>query len=432
LKYSGIPGKEKFGIDSQTLSPENILQDELTSFCDLLDKPLVVFFDEADCLSGQTLISFLRQLRDGYVTRSDIPFIHSLALVGMRNIRDYRDEYRDSSKTLGTASPFNIIKTSMTLRNFTRAEITELYAQHTEEIGQVFEPEAEDLVWEQTQGQPWLVNAIADASVMRSDPEDQDAVPVQTTSPVTREIVSGAIRQIIAQRGTHFDSLMARIKEERIKNVLQPIILGDVGEIKRNSDDYSYVKDMGLIRDDRGLVEISNPIYAEVIVRALNGDLQANLTETKTPYEMPKYYKNDAIDVDYLLSDFQVFWRENSAIWQDKFAYREAAPHLILMAFLQRVINGGGFLDREFAAETRRADLCIRYRGKRYPIEIKLRYSEKAVEDGKVQLAGYMKSLGAQKGWLVVFDRREDVEWGQKLYMRHANADGLDISVFGC
>ena len=68
LKYSDIPGKDKFGIDSQTLSPENILQDAFTAFCNSLDKPLVVFFDEADCLGGQTLISFLRQLRIGLGT----------------------------------------------------------------------------------------------------------------------------------------------------------------------------------------------------------------------------------------------------------------------------------------------------------------------------------------------------------------------------
>jgi Cdc6-like AAA superfamily ATPase len=66
------------------------LMTTLTYLCEALDKPLVILFDEVDCLSNGTLISFLRQLRNGYIERSQIPFVHSIALVGMRNIRDYK------------------------------------------------------------------------------------------------------------------------------------------------------------------------------------------------------------------------------------------------------------------------------------------------------------------------------------------------------
>ena len=87
----------------------NVLNSSLSWFCESLDKPLVVFIDEVDCLSNGTLIVFLRQLRDGYVNRRTIPFVHSVALVGMRNIRDYKSRIRDDEETLGTASPFNIV-----------------------------------------------------------------------------------------------------------------------------------------------------------------------------------------------------------------------------------------------------------------------------------------------------------------------------------
>ena len=86
-----------------------VLQRGLTLFCRELDKPLVILFDEVDCLSNGTLITFLRQLRSGYVTRSQTPFPHSIALVGMRNIRDYKARIRDDRETLGSASPFNIV-----------------------------------------------------------------------------------------------------------------------------------------------------------------------------------------------------------------------------------------------------------------------------------------------------------------------------------
>ncbi|MDR1924149.1 MAG: hypothetical protein LBQ66_07220, partial [Planctomycetaceae bacterium] len=108
VRMSTIPKNIPFVADTSNDDSDSILFESLSDFCSLLDKPLVVFFDEADCLSGGTLISFLRQLRNGYITRSDSPFIHSLALVGMRNIRDYKSQYRSENMTLGSASPFNI------------------------------------------------------------------------------------------------------------------------------------------------------------------------------------------------------------------------------------------------------------------------------------------------------------------------------------
>jgi len=112
-----------------------IIRESLSYFCEALDKPLVILFDEVDCLANGTLISFLRQLRNGHVNRDHIPFVHSIALVGMRNIRDYKGKIREERGTLGSASPFSIVKASKTLRNFTQDEITKLYAQHAQATG---------------------------------------------------------------------------------------------------------------------------------------------------------------------------------------------------------------------------------------------------------------------------------------------------------
>ena len=92
------------------------------------EKPLAVFFDEVDSLSDDTLVTFLRQLRDGYITRKDSPFPASVALVGMRDIRDYKARIRHDSQTLGSASPFNIITEDLTLGNFNEADVARLAA----------------------------------------------------------------------------------------------------------------------------------------------------------------------------------------------------------------------------------------------------------------------------------------------------------------
>ncbi|MDR0618848.1 MAG: AAA-like domain-containing protein, partial [Bacteroidales bacterium] len=132
-----------------------ILKKSVEDYCVSLDRPLVIFFDEADCLSENTLIVFLRQLRDGHNSRSFSAFAHSVALVGMRNIRDFKAKIRPDSETLGSASPFNIVTEILTLTNFTKDEISELYAQHTAETGQKFDDDAIDFIYTQTCGQPW-------------------------------------------------------------------------------------------------------------------------------------------------------------------------------------------------------------------------------------------------------------------------------------
>jgi len=215
-----------FAKDADFGDYENVLKSSLVAYCKIIDKPLVILFDEADCLSNGTLISFLRQLRSGFVSRARVPFVHSLALVGMRNIRDYKGRIRDDSATLGSSSPFNIVKESLTINTFTRDEISELYSQHTADTGQVFEPQAVDYIFEQTSGQPWLVNAIACECVEKICKKDY-------TIHITQEMAKNAINSLILKRPTHFDSLMERLKEE----------------MKESGD---------------GLVKLENPIYAKV------------------------------------------------------------------------------------------------------------------------------------------------------------------------
>ncbi|MDR1406599.1 MAG: ATP-binding protein, partial [Tannerella sp.] len=172
--------------------------------------------------------------------------------------------------------------------------------------------------------------------------------------------------------------------------------------------------------------------YAEVIVRTLSYNTQDALSDSSYPYRMPRYLKNGRIDVTCLLEDFQTFWRENSESWFERYDYKEAAPHLILQAFLQRVVNGGGTITREMAAGRNRLDLCVEFERRKYPIELKLRRGDKTERDGLEQLAGYMDTLGCTEGWLIVFDRRADVKWDDKIYLRTETVDGKTIVVAGC
>jgi hypothetical protein len=423
LCFSNIPHKDTFAENADYGNYTNVLNTELSLFCMKLDKPLVVLFDEVDCLSEGTLISFMRQLRKGYNDRCSIPFIHSVALVGMRNIRDYKARIRPESESLGSASPFNIVTESMTLKNFTKEEITSLYRQHTDDTGQVFEPEAIDLIDEQTQGQPWLVNAIVREVIVKM-------LQLDYTQPVTASLVNEAIQTIIMRRDTHIDSLLERLKEDRVRRVIEPMILGE-DFFERLSDDYQYVTDLGLIKSIEGKIQPANPIYGEVIARTLSYDAQKIFLQKKPDATIAHFLKDGKIDMNALMQDFQQFWQENSAIWIEKFQYKEAAPHLILMAFLQRIINGGGYIIRGMGAGTGHTDLCIVYQTQKYPVELKIRRGDKSIAKGIEQTLRYMDSFGCSEGWLAVFDQRSTISWEEKIYLKKETVDGKTVTVVG-
>jgi hypothetical protein len=311
----------------------------------------------------------------------------------------------------------------MTLRNFTKEEIISLYAQHTKDTGQIFEQEAIDLIYEQTQGQPWLVNAIVReviTEILHSD----------YSKSITAAMAWTAIQTIILRRDTHIYSLLERLKEDRVRKVIEPMLTGDDFS-DRLSDDYQYVIDLGLIKDTNRKIQPANPIYAEVIARTLSYDTQENFMIGTPHANVPRYIKNGKIDMDFLLQEFQQFWRENSDIWIDRFQYREAAPHLILQAFLQRVINGGGDIIREMAAGTKRTDLCLVYEGYKYPIELKIRRNDKTTAEGIEQIMNYMDIFGCTEGWLAIFDRRPEITWDDKIYIKKETVGEKTVTVIG-
>ena len=78
------------------------------------------------------------------------------------------------------------------------------------------------------------------------------------------------------------------------------------------------------------------------------------------------------------------------------------------MAFLHRVTNGTGSLEREYAIGSGRMDLCLRYGGLILGIELKVWRDGRPdpIDDGLKQLDAYLAGLGLDSGWLVIFDRR--------------------------
>ena len=368
----------------------------LKAWAEISPRPLVLFIDEIDSLQNDTLISVLRQLRDGYPVRPE-SFPSSVGLVGLRDVRDYKVA-SGGSERLNTASPFNIKVSSITLRNFNKEEVEELYQQHTEETGQIFTPEATTTAFDLTQGQPWLVNALAKEVV--------EKMVKDRSIPITHKHVLEAKEILIARQDTHLDSLAEKLREQRVKNIIEPILSGQaLGDTP--NDDRQYLIDLGLLkRDPAGGLVIANPIYREVIPRVLVQGTQDSL-----PLISPSWLTSEGeLNKDALLEAFIKFWRQHGEPLLRSTSYHEIAPHIVLMAFLHRVVNGGGTLEREYAIGSDRMDLCLRYRSVTLGIELKV-WREKKRDpqaDGIEQLESYLARLSLDEGWLFIFDRRKN------------------------
>jgi hypothetical protein len=381
-----------------------------------------VLFDEADGLVGPAMVSFLTQLRQGYVARSELPFPASVVLVGQRQVRDYalREEDRRAVAWLATSSPFNVTAEATTLGSFSEAEVGEMLAQHTAATGQPFATEAVARIFELGQGHPWLTNALAERVV------DHDVM--DRGVEVTAAHVDAAKEVIILERRTHIDSLVARLREERVRRIIAPMLVGGRATGDVLDDDFAYVVGLGLVQLREGQWVIANRIYQEVIPRALTFAQQGQIVVKPASFVRP----DGSLDMGRLMADWQVFWREDGHLAAEGFGYREAGPHLMLMAFLQRVINGGGRIQREYGLGRGALDLVVEWRGERHAIEVKLRRDSETEERALEQVAQYLDQLGMDEGWLVMFDLRKGSSWEQRLTNRELEHSGKRVQVVGC
>ena len=393
------------------VGPEDALKELLTRWCVANPTPLVLLVDEIDSLVGDTLLSVLRQLRAGYQRRPE-GFPQSIVLCGVRDIRDYRIR-SSTGEVIAGGSPFNVAAKSLRMGDFTEAETRALMAQHTEETGQRFSAAAQEAVWTQTRGQPWLVNALC-AGACFDNKAGRDR-----SQTIEVDDVYAAREELILSRRTHLDQLAHKLEEARVRRVVEPILSG--GEARHEIRDLEYVRDLGLI-DGNQPPRIANPIYREVVPRELGYILQSSLDQN------PAWYVDDdgGLNMTKLLTAFRTFFGEHSEHWLGRFGeYPEAGPQLILQAYLQRVVNGGGRIEREYGLGRGRTDLLVlwpRESGQpsdlweRFVVECKvLRDSDRkslewTVEEGVKQTLGYMKKCGAEEGHLVVIDRRAGAE----------------------
>ena len=199
-----------------------------------------------------------------------------------------------------------------------------------------------------------------------------------------------------------------------------------------------YVEDLGLIR--RNLeVTIATALYRETVPRELTAPIQEG-----QHHPTVWYVRDDQrLDIHKLLRSFQQFFRENADAWLQQFQYREAGPQLLLQAFLQRIVNGGGRISREYGLGMKRMDLYLEwpldaklaFLGPLQRIVLELKIQRKGLEatlgEGLPQTAGYAATCGADEAHLIIFDRSGEKEWDERIWERLETVTGRSVQVWG-
>jgi hypothetical protein len=235
----------------------------LENWCRNADRPVVLMLDEVDGLAADTLKSVLLQIGASYAQRPK-SFPQAIILCGVRDREDY--------PILTVGSALSVLDKSLRVENLSPQETQALWLRHQEETGQPIDPAIFSDLWEDTLGQPWLVNALG-KEVTWKDQELRDRA-----KPIALQHYLQARERLLHARVSHLTYLAHKLQEDRVRPIVTDILQG--GTVNKNYpiEDLRYVEDLGLI-ETQPQIRVANRIYQEVILRELTQSSQADSTQ---------------------------------------------------------------------------------------------------------------------------------------------------------
>ncbi|MEA3415860.1 MAG: AAA-like domain-containing protein [Thermodesulfobacteriota bacterium] len=373
-------------------------------------KKIVIFIDEFDGIPMDELENFLTTLRElyqKYKKRKD-KALYSVGLVGIRNI---------TKLIVGGVSPFNIAD-QVKLPPFTLKNVRDLYSQYTDETNQPFTEDAVKKVFDETAGQPWLVNRLGTILTVDIKPE--------TTNPITAQDVEKAIKHLLKERNSHFDNLLEKAK--LYKETFVRITFNGV-DYNPDDEDQSWLEQYGLINEKNDKAVVANSIYKRRFLKAFFQESGATADTS-----LKAYFTSDGfLNMEAILSDFEEYIMQTgvNAFYASPKPY-EKTGQFLLSAWLYQFVEGGkGELRLETPTGLGRIDILLIYQGHKYIVETKINRSslDKTVEKAIDQLCGkYLLTERANEGYVVIFDLKTKV--GELCTPRKLIVEGKEILSF--
>ena len=372
-------------------------------------KPIVLVIDEVDsATNNQVFLDFLAQLRSLYLKRKrnrSIRTFQSVILAGVIDVKHLKSKIRDEADTKEN-SPWNIaadFTIDMSLpEDGIKGMLDEYEADHhtgmdTEEIAR--------LIREYTNGYPFLVSRICqiiDQGMLPETFEGRD-------EPWIEDGVVEAVKYIITEKNTLFDSLMGKVRSyENLSNKLREILFnGETVAYMQYNKEQEELLMYGFIVNNHNTIAISNRIFEMLLYNYF-------ISESRFADEMrgdaldnkPEFIKGGELNVPLIMERFiktQEYIRNlNDEEAEKRFIEDEGREKFL--TYLSPIINGvGTFSVEERNRDRRRMDVVIHYRGKRYIIELKIWHGDRYNAKGEKQIMDYLDSYGLDTGYLLSF-----------------------------
>ncbi|MCD6293727.1 MAG: AAA-like domain-containing protein [Deltaproteobacteria bacterium] len=371
-------------------------------------KKIVIFIDEFDGIPRSELENFLTTLRElyqEYKGRED-KALYSVGLVGIRNV---------TKLVVGGVSPFNIAD-QVNLPPFSLKNVHDLYGQYTEETNQPFTEGAVRKVYEETVGQPWLVNRLGTILTIDIKPE--------TTEPISKEDVEKGVEMLLYEENSHFDNITEKAKQ--LKETFVDIVFNGV-EYVPGDDEQSLLITHGLIKAEGKNLSVSNPIYKKRFTKTFFRGIATRVDASFRPYYLP----DGSLNMERVLTDFEKYIAQiGAAAFYSTKKPMEITGKFQLTAWLyQFVPEGKGELFYESKTGLGIMDIMLIYRGKKYIIELKINRYAGTIDDALEQLTEkYLLPERVAHGYIVVFDPKTKA--GELCTPRKHRAGGKDVLSF--
>ena len=347
-------------------------------------KKIVIFIDEFDGIPLNELENFLTTLRELYqrYKKQTDKALYSVGLVGIRNI---------TKLIVGGVSPFNIAD-QIKLPPFTLKNVRDLYAQYTEETNQPFTENAVKKVYEETAGQPWLVNRIGTILTINIKPK--------TLNSITEEDVEKGLDILLYEENSHFDNITEKARQ--YKETFIEVVFDGVEYIP-GDEEQSLLLTHGLIKAEGKKLRVGNPVYQKRFTRTFFRDIAG-----KVDVSFSRYYLSDgSLNMERVLSDFEKYIAQiGAAAFYSTNNPMEVTGKFQLTAWLYQFVSGGkGELYYESRTGLGLMDIMLIYKGRKYIIETKVKRYRGTVDEALEQLAEkYLLPERVSYGYIVLFD----------------------------
>ncbi len=381
-----------------------VLMSLLLRICQRSNKPVVLMIDEVDQAGNyQVFVTFLGVLRYMYLKRDTRPAFQSVILAGVYDIKNLKEKIRPDKERISD-SPWNIatdfaVDMSLSVKGI--ASMLDTYEKdyHT---GMAIQ-EIAQMLYDYTSGYPFLVSRICKLAdeVLAGSEEFADK-----SMAWTKEGIQSAIRRLLMERNTLFESLMGKIDSSpELERMLYSLLF--VGkEVPYNADNQAITAAsmFGFVKNVNGNVAIANRIFE---MRLYNRFLSVEEMRESDMYKASVHDKNQFVISGHLnmrlvLEKFTEHFAELYGDSEERFI--EESGRKLFLLYLRPIINGtGNYYIESRTRSMGRTDVIVDYRGERFITEMKIWRGKEYNNRGEKQMIRYLEDYHQKTGYMLSF-----------------------------